>query len=102
MRTSAPDSLRRTTRLGGWKVERKGRGGVGGGGTASRDGEGEEGDGGEEFGLGVKVQELYVRVGGSKRKIDSGRLRLMVKAMGVCVCVCVCVCVSVCMHAEED
>jgi len=45
---------------------------------------------------------LYVRVGGSKRKIDSGRLRLMVKAMGVCVCVCVCVCVSVCMHAEED
>ena len=43
-----------------------------------------EGEGGvEEFGLGAKVQELYVRVGGSKRKIDSGRLRLMVKAMGL-------------------
>jgi hypothetical protein len=27
MRTSALNSLRRMTRLGGWKVERKGRGG---------------------------------------------------------------------------
>ena len=33
--------------------------------------------------LGRKVQELFVRVGGVHRKVDGGKLRHMVKEMGL-------------------